>query len=60
MAFKSGKAVLVVFNTAYDQFYQIYGKDTPDRWKKFTRGLYIIYSDDEGTIYSYDSTSQTP
>jgi hypothetical protein len=59
-AFKSGKAVLVVFNTAYDQFYQIYGKETPDRWKIFTRGLFIIYKDDEGAIYSYYETSLLP
>ena len=49
--FREGRAALVLFRSAYWQFYAIYGDRTDDRLEAFTRGLRVFRDLPDGTIY---------
>jgi hypothetical protein len=49
--FREGRAALVLFRSAYWQFYAIYGNRTGDRLEAFTRGLKVFRDLPDGTIY---------
>ena len=54
--FRDHQAVLVLFNTAYWQFYDLYGSaDTMKRLNAFTRGLYPYFKGSDGAIYYYSA-----
>ena len=49
--FREGRAALVLFRSAYWQFYSIYGDRTEDRLEAFTHGLRVFRDLSDGTIY---------
>lgn len=54
--FRSGQAVLVLFNQSYTQFDAIYGgQATRTRVKAFTHGLYPYFQGSDGAIYYYSN-----
>lgn len=51
--FKSGKTILVVFDTLEAQFASIYGGKADKRTELFTQGLSEVFSIDHGAILKY-------
>jgi hypothetical protein len=52
--FREDGAALVLFNSAYWQFNDLYGEKTPERFELFTQGLYKYYQGQDGAIYFYE------
>jgi hypothetical protein len=53
--FRDQNAALVLFDTAYWEFYAIYGEKAHQRMKAFTEGLNLYADYRDGAIYFYKS-----
>jgi hypothetical protein len=51
--FRNGQAVLVLFDTVYWQFWDIYGEEASDRLAGFTSQLELLYDFSDGSMYVY-------
>jgi hypothetical protein len=51
--FRQNEATLVLFDTITEQFADIYGDRTTERVTAFTSGLHLMYSGNDGGIYTY-------
>jgi hypothetical protein len=55
-AFRENGAALVLFNTSFWQFQQLYGDQTTSRLEYLIRGLLLYAQSSDGAIYFYPST----
>jgi hypothetical protein len=57
-AFRENGAALVLFNTSFWQFRQLYGNQTTQRLEYFTQGLFLYAQLGDGAIYFYNPTGK--
>jgi hypothetical protein len=56
--FQEKGAALVIFNSDYHLFNDLYGKNTSDRLEAMTKGLYKYYEGPDGAIFFYHKPIQ--
>jgi hypothetical protein len=53
LAFRQGRAWLVLFSSIHDQFGSLYGDRAAERLEAFTRGLSLVNETADGAIYAF-------